>query len=230
MSLADPPKTGFADEVNDANRSADLREVVIVAHRAGNEIATAREAAQAGHVVEADVHLFRGRVELRHEKVLWPFKRLWERWFLLPASAPRLHLEDLVDAIDVDTMLLLDLKCFSRRAARRIRSVVPAAMTATVSSRSWWTLGAFADQPETTALRSCGNRAQLWLAIRWPGLGDSLGITAHERLLTPEIVERIRRRTPHVYSWALTSIARTEALARAGLSGAVLDDPSILRR
>lgn len=207
---------------------ANWSDVTIVAHRAGNDLATARAAARAGWVVEVDVHVFRRRLEVRHEKVLWPFSRLWEKWFLLPKGAPRLELAELLDAVGPGTRVLLDLKCFSRRSARRVRAAVPTSAAVIVSSRTWWTLGAFVDRRDTPALRSCGNRMQLWLAVRWPGLGDRVGVTAHARLLTPQVVSQIRQRTPHVYSWALPSEARTHSLVRAGLTGAVLDDPTVV--
>ncbi len=199
----------------------------VVAHRAGNELHTSQEAAAAGYVIEADVHVFRGRVEVRHEKALRPTSRLWERWYLLPGDTRRVELVEILDAAEPDVEFLLDLKCFTRRAARRIRSEVPAWARVTVSARSWWTLSVFADRADAVALLSCGNRAQLWLAGRLPGLGTALGITAHERLLSPEIIARIRHRTPHVYAWALTTRDRCLLLADAGLTGLVLDDPTV---
>jgi len=186
----------------------------------------AAAAAQAGFVVEADVHVFRGRVEVRHEKVLRPFGGRWERWYVLPSDAPRPLLGDILNAVGPRATLLLDLKCLTQAAARRIRAEVPDSVAVVVSSRSWWTLAAFADRADTPMLRSCGNRLQRWVGVRWPGLGERVGLTAHERLLTPEIVARIRRRTPHVYSWAVTSRGRGDALIDSGLSGVVLDDPA----
>lgn len=212
--------------MNLADRPVPTSRLTIVAHRAGNDLRTARAAAAAGHVIEADVHVFRGRVEVRHEKVLRPFGRLWEPWFLLPTDTPRLELHEVLAAIGSDAALLLDLKCFTRSAARRIRAVVPEAMAVTVSSRSWWTLAAFADRPDTLALRSCANRVQLWWGVRLPGLGRRLGLTVRGRLLSPAKVRRLRERTPELYSWAVAPPDRVGALAEAGLTGLVLDDPA----
>ena len=51
---------------------------LLVAHRAGNDPRSARAAAQAGaDLVEADVHLRRGRLELRHPRRIGPV--LWDR-------------------------------------------------------------------------------------------------------------------------------------------------------
>lgn len=199
----------------------------IVAHRAGNDLEAARDAARRGEVVEADVHVFRGRVEVRHEKVIRPSGRLWEPWRLLPRSSPRLELEEVLAAVGPDAVVLLDLKCFTRHAARKIRATVPDRMKVIVSSRSWWILDAFRDRPDTLALRSCANRPQLWLGVRLPGLSDHLGVTAHDRLLSPELVVELRRRTPELFAWAISSPQRCRALLAAGLTGVVLDDTSM---
>ncbi len=200
----------------------------IVAHRAGNAIDTARAAAAEGYMVEVDVHVFRGRVEVRHEKVIRPFSRLWEPWELRPRGTGCPELLQILDAVGPGGAVLLDLKCFTRYGARRIRAAVPEGMDVVVSSRSWWTLGAFKTRPDTLALRSCANRAQLWLGTRLPGLGKAVGITAHQRLLSPELVAKIRERSPEVFSWGLTSAARCRTLMAAGLTGVVLDDPTLV--
>ena len=202
----------------------------VVAHRAGNDLDRARAAAAAGLVVEVDVHVFHNRLEVRHEKVLRPSGRLWEPWYLLPRDTPRLELGQVIAAVGADTTMLVDLKCFTRRAARRIRDAIPDQMPLIVSSRSWWVLGAFGDRPDTLALRSCANRFQRWLGPRLPGLGDRLGLTVHQRLLSPASVAELRRRTPELFAWGIDTPERCRSLVAAGLTGVVLDDPSIARR
>jgi glycerophosphoryl diester phosphodiesterase len=49
--------------------------LITIAHQAGNDLSAARQALASGvHLVEADVHLFRGRLEMRHHEVVmtWP--------------------------------------------------------------------------------------------------------------------------------------------------------------
>ncbi len=49
----------------------DDRPVLAVGHRAGNNVADLRAAVDAGvHLVEADVHLYRGALEVRHRKAI----------------------------------------------------------------------------------------------------------------------------------------------------------------
>ncbi len=52
--------------------------VELVAHRAGNTAATARLSLGKVDMIELDVHVLRGRVEVRHAKVLRPTRRLFD--------------------------------------------------------------------------------------------------------------------------------------------------------
>ncbi len=197
---------------------------IIVAHRAGNRPDTATLAATRADVVELDVHVFRGRVEVRHEKVLRPTARLWEKWYLLPVGVKVPDIEEILAAVAPDTPLMLDLKCFTRAAARRIRASVPDTHPLIVSSRAWWVLPIFADRPRTSLLRSCGNRLQLWLVDRLPGLGPSVGVTVHERRLDQAEITRLRAGTGLLYTWGVTSRNRGDELVQAGVAGLIVDD------
>jgi hypothetical protein len=54
--------------------------LLAVAHRAGNNLADLRAALAAGvDLVEADVHLYRGALEVRHRKAVGP-NYYWEQW------------------------------------------------------------------------------------------------------------------------------------------------------
>ena len=197
---------------------------ILVAHRSGNTLAAARLDVGRADAIELDVHVHRGRVVVRHEKVLRPTSRLWERWYLLPADTPVPAMDEVVAALPDDTLLLLDLKCFTRRAARRIRRAVPDDRPLFVSCRTWWVLGAFADRPDTIRLRSCGTVWQLHLALRLPGLGRRRGAVVHQRLLDRSVVGELTRRTPHVFTWAVTSAERARELVAAGVTGLIVDD------
>ena len=67
----------------------------MIAHRAGNDPAHARSAWEAGaDLIEADVWLYRGRLEVRHTKTMRGLPLLWDRWSLAPGWGPRLLLGD----------------------------------------------------------------------------------------------------------------------------------------
>lgn len=197
---------------------------LLVAHRAGNSVAGARAVVGRADAVELDVHVLRGRVEVRHEKVLRPTTRLWERWYLLPSGTRAPALAEVLPAIDDELGLLVDLKCLTRRAARRIRAQLPDDRDLVVSARNWWVLGAFADRPGTIRLRSCGNHLHLRLARALPGLGRRLGVVANARLLDPAVVDDLIRRSPHLFTWAVTDPDRARPLVDAGVSGLIVDD------
>ncbi len=196
----------------------------IVAHRAGNRPAKARAALDRADAVEIDLHLFRRRLEVRHAKVLWPTSLLWERWFFLPGVTEVPTLEQIAEAVPPDTHLCLDLKMFTGRPASRIRAAVGEERPLTVSSRNWWVLRSFRSRPGVELLRSCSGPRQLALARRLPGLGERLGIVAHERLLDSGTVQGILDATPLLYTWGVPSAERGRELADLGVAGLIVDD------
>lgn len=197
---------------------------MIVAHRAGNQPSVVADAVGRADVVECDVHVHRGRVEVRHEKLIRPTSRLWERWYLLPAGTVVPSLDEVLAVVPPEVPLLLDLKCFTRRAARRIRRAVPGDRPILVSSRSWWVLAAFRDRAGTVMLRSCGNRLQLRAVTLIPGLGDRVGVVAHNRLLDAETIRPVLARTPQLFAWAVDTLERGRQLTAGGVRGLIVDD------
>lgn len=93
----------------------------LVAHRAGNHVTEMHDVQGIADVVEVDVHLRRGRLEVRHGKILWPTSRLWERWYLLPRDHEVPVLEDILAAAGPDVHLWLDLKGVDPRLAKKVR-------------------------------------------------------------------------------------------------------------
>lgn len=197
---------------------------MIVAHRAGNDPGAVETALHRADVIECDVHVHRGRVEVRHAKVLRPTSRLWERWYLLPAGTEVPSIDEILAVVPTSMPLMLDLKCFTRRAARRIRRAVPEDRPLLVSSRSWWVLPVFRDRPATMLLRSCGNRLQLRAVTVVPRLGERVGVVVHNRLLDDASIGLIRDRTPQLFSWAVETLERGRELAAAGVAGLIVDD------
>lgn len=197
---------------------------ILIAHRAGNNYETAKGALGRSDMLELDVHVFRRRVEVRHEKVIWPTSHLWEKWHFVARDAPPPLLSEVLESLEPGTPIQLDLKCFTRSAARRIRASVPPTHPVVVSSRSWWVLEAFDDRPETTMLRSCRSRWQLKLAAMIPGLGPNVGVVAHEEILNRAAGEAIRSKTPVLFSWAVKSPERGRELAELGVTGLIVDD------
>ena len=72
--------------------------LLLIAHRAGVDYA------------EADVWLYRKRLEVRHDKTAGPIPLLWERWSLRPGWERRLVLSEVIRAASGLGTLYLDLK------------------------------------------------------------------------------------------------------------------------
>jgi glycerophosphoryl diester phosphodiesterase len=204
---------------------------LVVAHRAGNSVATVKAAEAAGvDMVEADLHLFRGAIEVRHEKTIGPLPIFWERWRLVEVRAPRMQLGELLRAVAPDTHLLLDLKGPSSRLSRRARDVVGEAFAGrsfSVCARNWLLLRPFTNVPGVTVVRSVGSRLQLWLVTSWRGARHPDAVSIDERLLDGHVVARVLARTDVVFAWGVTSEARLRELHAIGVTGFILDEPAL---
>ena len=208
------------------------RGVTIVAHRAANDLSALRAAAPHADVVEADVHLFRGRLEVRHAKTIGPIPVLWERWHLVERTRPPLVLGDVLASVDPDVGLMLDLKGPDPRLARAVARATAdwaRARPLLVSSRVWRTLERLRCRTEVTTLHSVGSPRQLRALMRRYGPGSLMGVSVHRRLLTPAIVAALRARAPYVWSWPVNDAATATRLAEWGVTGMISDVPAAIR-
>src|SRR4051812_46830663 len=139
--------------------------LITIAHRAGNDPTSVREALAAGvDLVEADIHQFRGELEVRHWKsagrtFLWERDQLVRRRDVVVPS-----MSELLTAVDGDPRLLLDLKGLSpglgQALVRLLRARAPG-VPVTICTRQWWMVRAFAAEPNIDVVLSAGNRTEL---------------------------------------------------------------------
>ena len=101
---------------------ADPRRMLAIAHRSGNTVAGLREALDAGvDLVEADVHAYRGRLEVRHLRSMGGLPFLWDREGVVRRRPHhRLVLADLIEALGDDHRLMIDLKGVHPRLAPKV--------------------------------------------------------------------------------------------------------------
>jgi len=191
-------------------------------------VASAIEA--VGHVdmIELDVHVLRGQVEVRHAKVLHPTRRLWERWHLLPRGSAGVPIAEVLAALPADLPLMIDLKCFSRSGARNVLAHLPTQTRAVVSTRNWWVLKPFRGRPRTRLLYSCGSQWQLWWVLHRSRFRKNLGVCVREDLLTPTVIADLQQKTRLIYSWGASTNERCRELELAGITGVILDDYKII--
>src|ERR1700749_1365016 len=144
----------------------DDRPLLAVAHRAGNQLGGLRAAALAGvDLIEADIHLYRGRLEVRHCKAIGPHL-YWDKWTELNRRRDTVvpELAELLTAAAGGPRLMLDLKgpshAVAPRVAETIRAYAPGRPMA-VCTKQWGMLDAFAGDPNVRRVFSAGDPWQL---------------------------------------------------------------------
>jgi hypothetical protein len=211
----------------EARPPADGLRPFVVAHRAGNRLADLRAAERLGlAVVEADVRLFRRRLEVRHLKTVGPLPILWDRWRLAPPWQPRLELPELLAAASDATELVLDLKGRDPALASRTLAAIEPYLRhrrVTVCARRWSILDAFAGSP-VRRVHSVGNARQLRRLLR-RFAGQRLdGVSIHERLLNAATMTSLRGLADVVMTWPVNRPERARELLRLGVDGLITDD------
>lgn len=205
----------------------------LVAHRAGNRLADLKRAEALGvSLVEADVRLFRGRLEVRHLKTVGPIPILWDRWQLAAPWRPRLELGELLDATAPETELLLDLKGARLELAECVRDAISPCVGVrrfTVCARSWKLLATFAELP-VRRIHSVGSERQLRRLLRRVDEGRLDGISIHEKLLHRESIASLRAVADVVMTWPVNQPERARELLRLGVHGLITDDAGLLAR
>ncbi|WP_198675883.1 glycerophosphodiester phosphodiesterase [Kribbella monticola] len=206
---------------------------IVVAHRAGNELGTLRSALDAGaDLVEADVHAYRGRLEVRHHKSLGPWW-LWERGELLRRrDTPLLEARELLAALGRDHRLMLDLKGIHPRLAGRLaallRHVMPDVVV-TVCTQHWWMLDAFRDLEHVRLVLSAGSRRGLRRLRARLRTRPTYGVCVHRRLLTPELVMELRQSATVVLTWPVDTEYAVRDAHRLGVDGLIGKNLQLLR-
>ncbi|HVQ89704.1 MAG TPA: glycerophosphodiester phosphodiesterase [Mycobacteriales bacterium] len=208
------------------------RPMLAVAHRAANSRTDLRAALDAGvDLVEADVHTFRGGLEIRHLKTLGP-RLLWDRWelrrrrdLILPT------LRELLAEPGCAPRLMLDLKgvhpTLAPALAATLRESMPG-VPVTICTQHWWMLDTFAAEPQVRLILSAGSRHGLHRLRRRLSQRPAYGVAVHQRLLTAAIVDELRSAAPVVLTWPVDT---PEALADArwlGVTGVISKDLRLL--
>jgi glycerophosphoryl diester phosphodiesterase len=213
----------------------DDRPMLAVAHRAGNNLADLRGALHAGvDLVEADVHLYRDLLEVRHRKAIGRHL-YWEQWTEVTRRRDIVvpELSELLAAAAGTPRLMLDLKgpslAVAPRVAETVRACAPG-MPLAVCTKQWRMLDAFAGDANVRCLLSANDPLQLIRLRARLRRQRAYGVSIRLRLLTPAIVAELRRGTDLVLAWPVDSDA---ALARArsiGVTGVISKNLPMLTR
>ena len=195
----------------------------MVAHRAGNDLVALRDAERLPvGLIEADLHLFRGRVEVRHHKTLGPLPVLWDKWELTPGWVPRLELHSLLAAARADTPLMLDLKGRDPRLVSALTDAL-GGRPVTVCSQSWSLLDALRGTRGIRVVHSVGGRARLTALLNGDAGRDLDGVSIHRRLLSRRVVDRLRALTDTVMTWPVATVEDARMLGGWGVAGVITE-------
>ena len=188
---------------------------LLIAHRAGNDPAHLLAAEHAGaDVVEADLHLRRGQVELRHLKTVGPLPLYWDRWALAPPWRRFASLEDLLAGADPETILMLDLKGSDAAVARLVCSALARhrrSARVLVSAREWPLLDEI-DAGLAQRIASAARPRQLGSLIAHAARRPLDGASLHLRLLASGLLPELQAHVPLVMTWPVNR--SEEAAAR----------------
>jgi glycerophosphoryl diester phosphodiesterase len=213
----------------------DDRPLLTVAHRAGNNAADLRAALDAGvDLIEADIHLYRDTLEVRHRKAIGPHL-YWEKWWEVnrrrDIALP--ELADLLAAADGRSRLMLDLKGPALTVAAEVAALLCRSAPdtpVTVCTKQWRMLDAFDDQPLVRRVLSAANPVQLRRLRARLRDRRAAGLSIHRQLLTPAIVAELHRATDLVMVWPVDTDAALEHARWLGVSGVISKNLAMLRR
>lgn len=211
--------------------------MMTVAHRAGNGVRSLREALDAGvDLVEADVHRYRGRLEIRHRKWLGPL-HLWDRGepvrrrhdVEVPLLADLLAVTGAKDA----GRLLLDLKGIHLNLAPTLAAALRAAVPGApvwICTPHWWMLPRFADDPGVRPVLSAGSRRGL-RRLRAALLAgrSAAAVSVRREMLTPAVVAELHSSVPRVLTWPVDTPVELDDARRLGVSGVISKNLPLLR-
>ncbi len=209
--------------------------MLAIAHRSGNTVEGLKAALDSGvDLVEADVHAYRGRLEVRHLRSSGGLPLLWDKDTVV--RRPRhgvLQLRELIVALGDDHRLMIDLKGVHPRLAPSVATLLRDATpdrALTVCTKAWWMLDAF-DVPVRRVWSASSQRSldRLRDRLRDPR-STAHGVSVRRRLLTPAVVRELHEATGLVMAWPVDT---PEALAESralGVDAVISKDMGLLGR
>lgn len=204
------------------------------AHRAGNTREDALRAVEAGaDLLEADIWLHKGRLELRHKQTLGPIPILWEKWSIAPGWTPRYTLRELLHDVPEDILLLLDFKGeemdLGPEVLKELQQTAPDRVVA-ICGRNYPQLLTIADEPNILCFYSVGDPAEWLAAQELIATSEHPALSIRADLATPERMEWINNLGGVVVSWDVQTEEQMEQLRALGVDGFTTDNPELLSR
>jgi glycerophosphoryl diester phosphodiesterase len=203
-----------------------------IAHRAGNSLTGLRAANSLDvDVIECDVHHHRGRLEVRHLKTAGPLPFLWDRWELVRASAPRLGLQELLEADEHGTTFMIDLKGRSPAVGLAVVELlhdVGHHRPVLSCGRHWPAVEAMSVLSYVRPVLSARTPRELAAISQRLRLGDVHGVSVHRSLLDAEVVSGLRRQVEVVMTWPVNDLVVLDRMVDIGVNGIISDEGRVL--
>lgn len=207
--------------------------VLAIAHRAGNSLAGMHAANELGvDVIECDVHTYRGRLEVRHLRTAGPLPFLWDKGELVSASAPRLGLQELLEADQHGTLFMLDVKGPWTWAGRNVARMLHDGghHRPVLACGRWWpSIDAMAHLPYVRPVLSARNRLEMARLRRRLSRGPRpYGVSVHLSLLDRDVVRWLHEHVTVVMTWPVNDLDVLEHLLDIGVTGVISDEEHVL--
>lgn len=204
------------------------------AHRAGNSRQAALQAIDAGaDLIETDIWLHKGRLELRHKQTLGPIPILWEKWAIEPGWKPRYLLRDLLHDVPENILILLDFKGNELRLGptvlEELARTAPDRLIATCG-RNYPQLQTIDDAPNILTFYSVGDEKEWPLAQEWIATSTTPALSIRADLATPERITWINELGGPVVCWDVNDAEDAKRLIAMGVDGFTTDNDDLIRK
>ncbi len=197
---------------------------LLIAPRAGNDLKELAKSFDIGvDYAEADVWLYRKRLEVRHDKTAGPIPLLWERWSLKPGWKRRLVLAEVIRAAIGHGRIYLDLKGVEKRLPAMITSELRLAGLTDVafSSPNWWYLDKLKpDFPDAVLFYTLSNLE--WLEKFRPRLEarEISAVAINSEIVTKDVIDELRAAgVKDITTWGIDDREAAQAVFANGVNG-----------
>lgn len=211
------------------------RQPLRIAHAAGNHTDRLASALAAGvDFIEADLWLWRDRLEIRHERRLGHSPILFDKGRIRLQLGQRMLLEDLLIHVRGRTGLLLDIKGGPLEAAERVVATLneyAVSDRVILASRNWGILDRVRNRldPHVALCHSVGEPAELSALMRLiVSLDIPEFIAIRHTQLSPQLVSTFKESGIVILAWTVDDLARAETLVHWGVDGIISNSLHVL--
>lgn len=203
------------------------------AHRAGNSRQAAIRAVEAGaDMIETDIWLHKGRLELRHKRTLGPIPILWEKWAIEPGWKPRYLLRHLLQDVPDDVLIFLDFKGDDQglgpAVLEELRQFAPDRVVATCG-RDYPQLQVIDSAPNIITFYSVGEEEEWPIAHDFIRRSSTPALSIAAELATQQRIDWIRDLGGPVVCWGVRNPEEMQRLRAMGVDGFTTDSRDVIR-